>query len=481
MKTEIKETKVPKRVVGRRLLKGLPMLKEMFYFEGDVPQATYNIDDSARIAEAPVPGYFRLARKYPAIRVTSTQVLPTYVIENIETGRQMNVYDLPNNKIRVRIVNKTHPQYKELSRTASLRTLRNNPGITTGADPEIFFETKDKGEVVPAWTLVSKRSRLTPEESLYPDGFQAEWNVQAATCLDQVASSIERSLSRAKSVAASNNVKVSQKTVMPVTQEMLDAAPAEWAKFGCTPSMNAYGEEFQIPDGRTVPFRSAGGHIHYGMYELRGESQTAHEMRIKAVKALDKVLGVACVWMFREYDHPARRQFYGRAGEYRAPRHGLEYRPLSNAWLLNRVIMHLVLEMARKCVIAATQPMEYDILEDWDATEEETRDCINSTNPTKALEILKRNESIFKTLIRATTPAMFNENGEEAVWNMWIAGARCIHNNLGVPAEDTWRQGGHARNVSGFLASPEYKKTGRAAIKAEADKYLTTQTQKKAA
>lgn len=415
------------------------------------------------------------------MRVTDKTYATGYVAVNVNTGRQETIYEENGTQLRVKMLSKTAKNYKELQKASSLRIMRGNPGIITGADPEIFFETKDGQDVVPAWTIFPKRGRNTPEESLYPDGFQAEWNVSPASCLDQVASSIERSMSTARQAASRLGIAVSDKTVMAVSQEAMEEAPEEWAMFGCTPSMNAYGEEFTIPDGRTVPFRSAGGHIHYGMEALRGNSKEAEEARIKTVKALDKVLGVACVWFFREYDHPARRQFYGRAGEYRAPRHGLEYRPLSNAWLINRVVMHLVLELARKCVIAATQPLLVNPLDDWNASEEETRSCINDTNPNKALEILQRNKGIFLELLGTTQPGASGETRPEQLWNMWIAGAHCVDKNLKVKDNEKWLNASTTRNVSGFLSSDTYINSARAAFKKEAESYTQPVKQKKAA
>jgi hypothetical protein len=480
MKTETQKTKTPKRVVGRRLIKGLPLNKDIFSFEGEVNVPSFSYDRTTLVTKE-MAGFFQVTRKYNAMRVNSTTRANGYVVTNLQNGRQETVYEPENSPLRVKLLKKEEENYKELQKVASLRVMRSNPGIVTGADPEIFFETKDTKEVVPAWTLFAKRGRLTGDVMLYPDGFQAEWNVAAATCLDQVASSIERSMSIIRDTAARHQINVSQNTVMPVSQEAMDKAPEEWAMFGCTPSMNAYGEELTIPDGRTVPFRSAGGHIHYGMHELKGTSPEAEEARIKTVKALDKVIGVACVWFFREYDHPARRQFYGRAGEYRAPKHGLEYRTLSNAWLINRVVMHLVLELARKCVISATQKIEFNPLDDWKATEKETRDCINNTDPHKALEILQRNKAVFLSLLGTTQPGSWGPGRPEELWNMWIAGARCVDKGLKMTEKDKWRHDNAARNVSGFLHSDNYKNYAKALFEKEVKEHTQPEKQKKAA
>ena len=113
------------------------------------------------------------------------------------------------------------------------------------------------------------------------------------------------------------------------------------------------------------------------------------------VKALDKILGVACVSLFANFDDPRRRTMYGLAGEYRLPSHGLEYRTLSNVWLAHPLLFMMVYELARKTIGMA----EVKMMEAWDATEEETINCINECDVEKAREILMRNRDVFTALL----------------------------------------------------------------------------------
>ena len=72
-----------------------------------------------------------------------------------------------------------------------------------------------------------------------------------------------------------------------------------------------------------------------------------HEDPLLAVKILDIVVGNTCVIMDRAPSQVERRKVYGRAGEYRLPAHGIEYRTLSNFWLRSYQLTHLVFSLAR--------------------------------------------------------------------------------------------------------------------------------------
>jgi hypothetical protein len=294
-----------------------------------------------------------------------------------------------------------------------------------GSDPEIFVEDKNSGEVIPAFNFLGSKASgkdLTYNGSyggkkMYWDGFQAEFETTPLDCLayqvDSVFCGLKGVYDKAK--AHNPNARLSADTVKFIPTEALMSAAEEHVTFGCMPSKNAYGMEGKKLPARECPVRSAGGHIHFGFVGKKTEEQI-----IENVKALDAILGVACVSLFAKYDNPARREFYGLAGEYRTPPHGLEYRVLSNAWLFHPLIMNIVFDLSRKVVVLSDKGM----LRFWKGTEAETIECINTCNVEKAREILKRNEDLFIKLLRAcyacdeiaakTTMAIFM-NGMESV------------------------------------------------------------------
>jgi len=259
--------------------------------------------------------------------------------------------------------------------------------IALGADPEIFLEKSD-GTLIPAFTfLPSKYEPLrTPEENqnYYWDGFQAEYNIVPSTditeCLKSVRYGLKALLRAAQ--AHDSTARLSLKTVVETPLEMLRKLPPEFVEFGCMPSYNVYAIAGMGLDGISCPYRFAGGHIHFGI----SRSEKAMDAIPDIVRALDAVLGVACVSLFENFDNPVRRQYYGLAGEHRLPPHGLEYRSLSDAWLFNPKLASMVLDLARKVVVAVVNGRNK-----WVASQEEVIECILRSDVGLARKILKRN------------------------------------------------------------------------------------------
>jgi hypothetical protein len=296
--------------------------------------------------------------------------------------------------------------------------------FTIGSDPEIFVEDKD-GVVIPAFDFLgskkepSKTAGIAPRGDLplYWDGFQAEFETHATTCLGFLTDSVQYGLRGLFKALQKHDPKgtVSSKVVMDIPDEMLRKAKNEHVQFGCMPSKNAYGLKGNQKDGRDVPFRPAGGHLHFGV------GKKTKEQYEDMVKALDAIIGVACVSLFAKFDDPRRRTLYGLAGEYRTPPHGLEYRTLSNAWLFHPTIMNLVFDISRKALVFGEKGM---LAKYWKTPEKDTIDCIMKSDVKAARKILKDNEKVFKRIVSAaygedpvTLDVVFNVffNGMEAV------------------------------------------------------------------
>lgn len=312
----------------------------------------------------------------------------------------------------------------------------NGGAMNIGTDPEIFVNDKD-GNNLPAFKFLgsvinpSKGPNLTyGRNRIFWDGFQAEFDTTPNTCMSYVFDSIQRGLSGVLEHARKVDSKatLSMDSVIQVTQETLDATSKEHKEFGCAPSLNAYeeGETKENLDGNITLVRPAGGHIHFGYKDTK-------ESYKETVKVLDAILGVACVAMFREYDNPMRRMLYGKAGEYRLPAHGLEYRVLSNAWLCHPLITNIVFDLARKCICLHKDGM----FKLWKHDEQETIRIINDCDYKGAMKILSKNRHVFKELLKASH---LEPRGVNARYVMFFRGC---HNFLKNPRdiESNWNIG----------------------------------------
>lgn len=242
--------------------------------------------------------------------------------------------------------------------------------ITSGADPELFI-CDASGEMIPAWKyLPSKEESLsaymkaknnlyggdvtafaTQHAHAYWDGVQAEFGITSGTCMGYGCDYIQEGLKLTLTSAQRKfpKARISTQSVHKLTPSMIADASGDQIALGCLPSLNAYGMRGEVVEnGRDLPFRFAGGHVHLGYDDFRKGDNPQ-----KIVKALDAVVGVATVGMFAKLDNPLRRRFYGLAGEYRLPAHGIEYRVLSNAWLTHPALCMWVFDMCRGVATAA--------------------------------------------------------------------------------------------------------------------------------
>ena len=79
--------------------------------------------------------------------------------------------------------------------------------------------------------------------------------------------------------------------------------------------------------------RTAAGHIHIGWGEDFDPQDDEHFSRCcRLVQQLDAGIGLASVLLDNDTE---RRQLYGAAGAFRPKPYGVEYRVLSNFWVLN--------------------------------------------------------------------------------------------------------------------------------------------------
>lgn len=267
--------------------------------------------------------------------------------------------------------------------------------VTSGCDPELFV-LDASGEVIPAWTFLPHR-KSAPRSgyaAAYWDGFQAEFRLNAASqCLDYTHTRINDGLFQIVKAKPPGS-RVSLLNVVNVPQRLRTEATDEQIALGCEPSLNAYDDKPDVIENpRGLAIRFAGGHIHFGAWPWNAQCYHRESAIREAVKMLDATIGVASVGLFQT-DDPRRRRYYGRAGEFRMPEHGLEYRVLSNAWLRAVPVYYMTFTLARM----AARLSLYDWRKDLDAPENEVQRCINTCDVDMARDLVRRNRAFWTTL-----------------------------------------------------------------------------------
>lgn len=275
-----------------------------------------------------------------------------------------------------------------------------------GTDPEMFVMAD--GKLLPAFEfLPDKGHPFKPADiakrsisSLYWDGFQAEFNTNPSACLEWQTEHTHQGLKLILQHARAKHkdAKLAATTVVEIPDGMLESASAEQLALGCKPSLNAYGiTGVGVTDGRELKYRFTGGHQHFGI------GQRDPLVMTEIVKSLDCFLALPCVSLFANFDNPVRRQYYGLPGEYRLPKHGLEYRTLSNAWAFHPGIMHLVWDYARRVVSVGLAKMRFA----WDGNEAETIEVVQNCDVPAARKVMKRNEKLIKAILAKAIPTHY--------------------------------------------------------------------------
>lgn len=225
-----------------------------------------------------------------------------------------------------------------------------------GCDPELFIST-EVGKVRKRQAIVGSEFVIPPEglkdtynqAELVRDGVQVEMHPKPSWCRANISNYVQagfRTLDSAVKEASTRigiPLKVDFRSVVRLTPGDLKKLSVESQRLGCIPSKNVYGRKNVEKDGTKYLVRSAAGHIHFGCDRFK----QAVPDPTRLVKVCDVLIGNTCVLVDRDPMAATRRRVYGRAGEYRLPTHGLEYRTLSNFWLHSYPLMSMVFGLAK--------------------------------------------------------------------------------------------------------------------------------------
>lgn len=213
--------------------------------------------------------------------------------------------------------------------------------ITIGCDPELFVKKDDKFRS--AWGLIpgTKEDPYRVENgAVQVDGMALEFNIDPVRTADDFVKNIKSVMGQMKDMVPKYDF-----AIVPSCRfngNHFRAQPEEAKELGCTPDFNAYTmKENPKPDNKTT-MRTASGHIHIGFCEGADPNSDEHMIRCATlVKQLDCYLGLPSVLFDKD---KARRKMYGAAGCFRPKPYGVEYRVLSNAWLLSEARMRFVFD-----------------------------------------------------------------------------------------------------------------------------------------
>jgi hypothetical protein len=275
-----------------------------------------------------------------------------------------------------------------------------------GCDPEFFF-TKS-GRIIGSEKIIPKEGlNYTPNEfkradgrhtakeetksKIIIDGIQAELNPRPNTCRANLGNEIACCFRKIKEeiLKKDKDLKCNFGQGVEISQEEMDSLSEQSKQFGCMPSQNTYVKKptIKIKDASKYMFRSAGGHIHIGTDRLEPEHKEIIKNPKKIIPLLDLIVGNTCVLIDRDPGNIERRKNYGKAGEYRLPKHGLEYRTLSNFWLQSYPLMSFVFGLTNIALAIAFNNQEEKYLKQ--IKKADIKKAINKNNIKTALKNFK--------------------------------------------------------------------------------------------
>lgn len=211
-------------------------------------------------------------------------------------------------------------------------------GFTFGSDPELFILDQNGEPVSAVGIIPGDKSNPYPVNggAVQCDGMAAEYNTNPAKTYEEFEDNTETVLGELRKFLPTGYTLAALPSVV-FSQKAWDAAPDEAKVLGCSPDFNAWTGGVNPPpeDVSNPTMRCAGGHLHIGWTSGAGDNIQHIRHCQDLVRQLDCYLGY---WSLVHDTDPTRRRLYGKAGACRYKDYGVEYRTLSNFWVLDREI-----------------------------------------------------------------------------------------------------------------------------------------------
>lgn len=214
-----------------------------------------------------------------------------------------------------------------------------------GTDPEFMLHKdgvyKSAIGVIPGTKY--KRHKIG-QSSFYYDNVMAECTVQPASNKEEVLKNIKATLGLFANLSKPYRLKAQASQNYPETELTHKDALA----IGCDREYCAYAlREIEPPEDDFVKgtLRSAGGHIHTGLKHAQDQLGC-----LAVIRAMDLFMGIPSVFLDKDKTSKARKALYGKAGRFRKPPHGAEYRSMSNFWLASPELTELTYDLTQAAV-----------------------------------------------------------------------------------------------------------------------------------
>lgn len=224
-----------------------------------------------------------------------------------------------------------------------------------GSDPELFVKDGDKfisgHELIPG---TKEAPHPVKGGAVQVDGTALEFNTMPAKSRRAFHNSTNQVVKALKNMIPRELELVAAPTAQ-FTKQYMKELPEKAKELGCSPDFNAYTGFENVPPNAEVDFRTGAGHIHIGWTDVENPYDPLHMLECRTlVHAMDIFLGVPSLLIDTDTQ---RRRIYGAAGAFRPKTYGVEYRVLSNFWVLDARLRGWVFD---NTILAITRALDRD-------------------------------------------------------------------------------------------------------------------------
>lgn len=297
--------------------------------------------------------------------------------------------------------------------------------LTFGSDPELMLFDLSEKKIVSSLRVL-KRTKDDPIVlgngiKMYADNVLVETSFPPLSMMEDFISYFRNIFTRMQESLGA------QYRLLPQASHVYDEAELKdkikqrdgteisaW-DIGCNPNFDVYKKQINEPLPFKDGLRTGSFHLHIGNKSWK-TNPDGKLMRMpskeQAIKIMDIFVGCASILFDKDPTSPARRQYYGKAGEFRPTDYGCEYRCLSNWALRSPITTQLVFDLTKHAMSHIADDTVQDVL---DAIGDElVQDAINNNKPDLATTILKKASlpsQLFARILKESTPNFYKAWG----------------------------------------------------------------------
>lgn len=264
--------------------------------------------------------------------------------------------------------------------------------FTRGTDPEFFLRNKDR-----FISAIPHVEGTKYEPAPLPSGGTIQRDNVALEFATAPADSSEDFVEKIRGCLKDAIARVPEGCELVVTPsatfdaDELDHPEAQ--EFGCDPDFNAWtmGDN-EKPWCGDSGFRSCGAHIHVGGIDEDGNWKPGLEFlgnlegKVNLVRAMDICHGMVSCVLDNSEAAIKRRELYGKAGAFRYPPYGIEYRVLSNYWMKSPELVMLMDALTAEAIKLVQAGKLFDLIEELGA--EDIQGIINQGRREDAAKVV---------------------------------------------------------------------------------------------